>query len=160
MVDISPAMLASTRSKAADLRLANVECVRAGFLSYDHTGELADFVYSRNALHHLPDLWKAIALARIGTILRPGGILRLRDIVYGFEPSEAEQFIGRWLDTAAENTTEGWTRAELETHVREEHSTFVWLLERMIVRAGFELERAAYDDSRVFAEYVAVKRTP
>jgi hypothetical protein len=35
---------------------------------------------------------------------------------------------------------DGWSRAELEEHVRDEHSTFGWLLEATIRRAGFTIE--------------------
>src|SRR5581483_8427910 len=61
-VDVSAPMLANLRAAADRLGLANLELVQAGFLSYEHRGAPADFVYSRNALHHLPDFWKAIAL--------------------------------------------------------------------------------------------------
>ena len=49
----------------------------------------------------------------------------------------------------------GWSRAELEEHVRDEHSTFAWLLEPMIRRSGFEIEDAEYSEDAVFAKYVA-----
>src|SRR5262245_6318061 len=48
-VEVSPAMLTSLRAKAERLGAANIEYARAGFLSYQHTGDLADAVYSRNA---------------------------------------------------------------------------------------------------------------
>jgi SAM-dependent methyltransferase len=64
-VDISEPMLERLASKIGDLRLGNVELVRAGFLTYEHRGDLADFIYSRYALHHLPDFWKAVALSRL-----------------------------------------------------------------------------------------------
>jgi hypothetical protein len=32
-------------------------------------------VFTRNALHQLPDFWKAIALDRIVSFLRPNGTL-------------------------------------------------------------------------------------
>ena len=152
-VDVSPAMVAATRTKIAERGVSNVECVQAGFLSYEHRDGPADVVYSRNELHHLPDFWKAMALERIASMLRPGGILRLRDIVFGFEAREAERFVGDWLEHAG-----SWTRAELEEHLREEHSTFTWLLEPMLERAGFEITEAEYDTRRVFAYYVCVKR--
>ena len=50
-VDVSPAMIAFLRERAAAAGLANLDCVRAGFLSYEHAGPLADGVYTRNALH-------------------------------------------------------------------------------------------------------------
>src|SRR6185437_1032877 len=71
-VDVSPPMLARLREKLAAARLANVELVEGGFLSYAHQGGPADFVYSRFALHHLPDVWKAMALQRVRAMLRPG----------------------------------------------------------------------------------------
>ena len=89
-VDVSPAMLALLRERAADAGLDNLDCVRAGFLSYRHAGPPADAVYTRHALHQLPDFWKVLALERIARILRPGGVLRLRDLVYDFRPDETE----------------------------------------------------------------------
>src|SRR6185437_8356888 len=64
-VDVSPAMLSALRPKAASTAAVNIAPVQAGFLSYAHDGGPVEAVYSRNALHHLPDLWKAIALRRM-----------------------------------------------------------------------------------------------
>jgi ubiquinone/menaquinone biosynthesis C-methylase UbiE len=72
-VDISPAMLEFLRQRAAAAGATNLECVQAGFLSYQHAGPPPDAVDTRNALHQLPDFWKAVALDRIGRMLRPGG---------------------------------------------------------------------------------------
>jgi hypothetical protein len=118
-----------------------------------------DFVYTRNALHHLPDFWKGIALNRMAGVLEPGGILRLRDLVFSFDLSEAESRIVDWLDTAAADRPEdGWTREELEAHLREEYSTFTWLLEPLIEHAGFEIVAAEYAAAGVHADYVCVRR--
>jgi len=46
-VDISPAMTAALRARVRAEGIANV------------------FVFTRNALHHIPDFWKAIALQRL-----------------------------------------------------------------------------------------------
>jgi SAM-dependent methyltransferase len=154
-VDVSAAMLDVTREEAARRGVTNVELVQAGFLTYEHRGDPADFVYSRNALHHLPDFWKAIALRRIGDFLRPGGVLFLRDLVFSFDPGEAAGAIERWLAGAAQDPVEGWTRAELEAHVRDEYSTFTWLLEPMLERAGFEIHEAE-DRASAYAAYVCV----
>ena len=156
-VDVSSAMLAVAREQADRWGVTNVDLVQHGFLTYEHEGEPADFVYSRNALHHLPDFWKAIALERIAALLRPGGIFRLHDIVFSFEPGEATSPIEAWLTGAVELPAEGWTRSELETHLRDEHSTFSWLLETMLARTGFEIREARYRDA-VYAAYVCVHR--
>lgn len=157
-VDVSPAMLAAAAANADGLGLTNVETVHAGFLSYAHRGDPADFVYSRNALHHLPDFWKGLALARVAEMLRPGGILFLRDLVFCFDPSDAGGIIEGWLARAPANPEEGWTRPELATHVRDEYSTFSWLLEPLLERAGFAIREAQYRASGTFAAYICIKR--
>jgi hypothetical protein len=53
---------------------------------------------------------------------------------------------------------DGWTRDELQVHLRDEYSTFSWLLEPMIEQAGFEIVRADYGTIRVYADYVCVRR--
>ena len=85
-VDVSPVMLDVVKSKARSAGLQNVEAVNEGMLTYRHQGEPADFAVSRNALHSLPDFWKALALQRIASVLKPGGVLLLRDFVFSFEP--------------------------------------------------------------------------
>lgn len=157
-VDVSPVMLRVLRDKLRDQGIDNVEVVEAGFLSYEHRGEPVDVVYSRFALHHLPDFWKAVALARIAEMLRPGGVLRLADVVYSFAPREAEAHIEPWITaTMAANVEAGWTRAEIAEHIRDEHSTFSWLLEPIIERSGLRILEASYGDSAMEAEYLCQK---
>jgi SAM-dependent methyltransferase len=157
-VDVSPAMLDAIRAKAEGPSLGNVEVVRGGFLSYEHRGEAADFVYSRNALHHLPDFWKGLALARVAALLRPGGVFCLRDLVYSFEPSQAGDTLEAWLAAAPARPEEGWTRAELAEHIRGEYSTYTWLLEPLLERAGFAIRDVSVRANGVFAAYTCVKR--
>jgi SAM-dependent methyltransferase len=156
-VDVSPVMLTRLRSKIDAAALDTIDVVQAGFLTYDHHGRDADFVYSRYALHHLPDFWKAVALARIHHILRPGGVFRLSDVVYSFEPAAAEAAVDAWCATGTATADDSWSRAELEEHVRDEHSTFTWLLEPMIERAGFAIEAADHTGG-IDARYV-LRRT-
>jgi ubiquinone/menaquinone biosynthesis C-methylase UbiE len=151
-VDPSPAMLGRLREKARD-RSASLEIVPAGFLTYEHEGEPPDLVYSRYALHHLPDFWKVVALGRIRRMLRPGAMVRLWDVVYHFPADEAEDRIERWCATGSSKDGE-WTRADLEEHVRDENSTFTWLLEPMILRTGFEIRDVTYSDDGFFAKYL------
>jgi ubiquinone/menaquinone biosynthesis C-methylase UbiE len=153
-VDVSTLMLDQLRAKARALELSNVAVVQAGFLTYEHAERPADVIYSRFALHHLPDFWKAVALARLRRMIRPGGVVRLWDVVYDFAPSEAEERIEAWCATGGDAVEGQWSRAELEEHVRDEHSTFSWILEPMMERTGFEITDAEYSEDGILAKYV------
>lgn len=156
-VDISPAMLDRLRDLVAEAEITNLECAHAGFLSYEHTGPPADAVCTRNALHQLPDFWKAIALDRIARMLRPGGVLRVRDLVFDFPPAEASDVIGRWMDHAADDPSCGYTRDDFAEHLRTEYSTYRWLFEPMLTATGFEIVEASFRGS-VYTAYTCVRR--
>jgi SAM-dependent methyltransferase len=131
--------------------------VHAGFLSYEHTGAPADAVCTRNALHQIPDFWKGVALARIARITRPGGILRVRDLIYDFRPDEAGEVFGRWMAGAADDPSRGYTAEDFAEHIRTEHSTYRWLFEPMLAAAGFEIVDVAFSRS-VYGTYTCVRR--
>jgi len=156
-VDVSPVMLERLRVKLTASALDSVEVVHAGFLTSEHHGQPADFVYFRWALHHLPDFWKALALRRMHSILRIGGVLRLSDVVYSFDPSDAQERLDQWCATLPVEAAnhDDWVRSDIEEHVRDEHSTFTWLLESMLERSGFRIEDATYTGDGILAEYVA-----
>jgi ubiquinone/menaquinone biosynthesis C-methylase UbiE len=156
-VDVSAAMLQAVREKAAAISapLPPLEYARGGFLSYVPAAPV-DGVYTRHALHQIPDFWKALALARIAAMLRPGGVLRLRDLVYDFGPGEAEAVFAGWFAAAALYPAAGYTAADYAEHIRTEHSTFRWLLEPMLAAAGFEITEVSYE-RRLYAAYTCVK---
>ncbi len=156
-VDVSPAMLALLRERAADAGLGNLDCVRAGFLSYQHEGPPADAVYTRHALHQLPDFWKALALDRIARMLRPGGVLRLRDLIYDFRPAETGEVFRNWFGHAAADPVEGYTSGDYAEHIRTEHSTFRWLFEPMLTATGFETVAVEFQ-GRLYGAYTCVRR--
>ncbi len=153
-VDVSPVMLNALRARVAQQPSRRIEVAQAGFLTYEHRKPAADFVYSRYALHHLPDFWKAVALRRVHGMLRPGGVLRLWDVVYNFDPAQVSDRIEAWCATGGETNGDDWSRAELEEHVRDEQSTFTWLLEPMIRRCGFLVEMAEHTSDGISARYI------
>ena len=60
----------------------------------------------------------------------------------------------RWC-AAYEGVPAGqWTRADVEEHVRDEHSTFTWLLEPMLKRSGFDILDAQHSEDDILASYV------
>lgn len=140
-VDVSEPMLDMVREKVSAEGAQNVETVHAGFVSYEHEGRPASFVYSKNALHHLPDFWKVEALNTVGDTLEPGGIFRLRDLVYSFDPGNSREAIESWLE---EMESTSFTEAELCNHFREEFSTYDFLLEPMLEETGFEILDSAH----------------
>ena len=77
-------------------------------------------------------------------MLRPGGIFRVRDLVFDFEPSEADEFIPAWMAGGVDDPRRGWTPDELAEHVRIEFSTYRWLFEPMLERTGFEILEVDY----------------
>lgn len=152
-VDVSPAMVELMRSRVGELGLRNVTVVRAGLLSYVHEQDPVDFVHSRNTFHQVPDFWKVMALRRVHRMLQPGGILHLQDLVFSFPLEATEESIRSWMDNAAEDPARGWTAAEYATHLREEFSTFNWILEQMLGRTGFEILDSWFSESGIYAGY-------
>jgi SAM-dependent methyltransferase len=143
-VDVSPAMVDVIRERSEKLELDNVTVVKSGWLSYDHALDPADFVYARNALHQLPDFWKVIALHRVASFIRTGGYFLFRDLIFDLEPDDVEEGIVDWMSGAADHPARGFTAQDLANHVRNEYSTYTWLLEPMLERCGFEiLERSS-----------------
>jgi SAM-dependent methyltransferase len=156
-VDVSGPMLARLRDALEARALTNVRIVQAGFLSYEHAGEPPTLVHSRNALHHLPDPQKLEALRRIAALLAPGGRFLLRDLVWSFPREQANEVFERWFEAAPDDPSRGWTRAELEEHVRTEHSPWSDELERMLDEAGLEI-LAREHRSETFADYICARR--
>ena len=156
-VDVSQAMLTYAESKAHKAGVANaIEFHQAGFLSYEHKGNLADVVITKNALHILPDFWKMTAFLKIAVMLKPSGKFYLRDVIFSFSPAEHESAINHWIGAVAKPKGEGWSQADFEMHVREEYSTFTWIVEAMLTRSGFDITEANYS-SPTYAEYLCTK---
>lgn len=155
-VDISQTMLTCAQSKARKIGTTNIEFHQAGFLTYKHQDKLADFVVSKNALHILPDFWKMTALLKFAAMLKTKGVFYLRDVVFSFPPADYEVAIDEWIRQVAKPEGEGWTAKDFEMHVREEHSTYGWIMEGMLSRAGFAIAEANYN-SPTYTEYLCIK---
>jgi 2-polyprenyl-3-methyl-5-hydroxy-6-metoxy-1,4-benzoquinol methylase len=140
-VDISPAMLALTTITTRDRRAA-VRTQSAGLLSFAYAPSSYDLIISEFTLHHLPDFWKAVALARIFAALKPGAQFFLRDIVYASMPDGVERNVEQWADFNTKN--HDLERDSVVTHMRDENSTFAWVMERMLEEIGFRLMSADY----------------
>src|SRR5450755_5110548 len=140
-VDISPAMLSLARIYARD-RKAQVRTQSASLLSFAYQPGSYDLIVSEFTLHHLPDFWKAVALSRIYGALKPGASFFLRDIVYVSMPDGSERDVGAWADFNIKN--HDFARDSVMTHMRDEYSTFGWVMERMLTDVGFTLVSVDY----------------
>src|SRR6516165_9926449 len=139
-IDISPAMLALAEVYARD-RKAAIRTQSAGLLSFAYQPNSYDLIVSEFTLHHLPDFWKAVAMARIFAALKPGADFYLRDIVFVSMPDGSERDVVEWADFNIKN--HDFERGSVVTHMREEYSTFGWVIERMLTEVGFK--RVAVD---------------
>jgi ubiquinone/menaquinone biosynthesis C-methylase UbiE len=151
-IDISKPMLRAAERRAAAQGLKNIAFHNAGFLSFERDEGSLDLLISQFALHHLPDFWKAVALTRMRRVLKPGGKLYLRDVVFTCESDHISEAVERWIEWMGKNT--GYSRGDVAQHVREEHTTFAWVMEGMIARAGFRLASAEYENE-VYGAYIA-----
>jgi putative AdoMet-dependent methyltransferase len=155
-VDVSPAMLAYAQQKAAQAELENIVFCPGGFLTYAHQAPPVDAVVSSAVLHHLPDFWKQIGLQRVAQMLKPGGRFYLFDVVFAAgQPDEHARRFDGWIESFA-NTVGPEFGAEVETHIRDEYSTYDWVMEGMLTRAGFQIDNALYSGG-VSATYLCTR---
>jgi len=138
-VDVSPAMIEAVERKAREQGLENVVTAVGGFLTYEHAGDPLDAVVANVCLHHLPDFWKQVALVKLCDMLKPGGRLFLADVVFGFDPRAHAEEVDAWLAGMREAAGEEMA-GEAVVHVRDEFSTWDWVMEGMLGRAGFSVD--------------------
>jgi ubiquinone/menaquinone biosynthesis C-methylase UbiE len=152
-IDVSQAMLDYTEWKARSAGATNVICHHGGFLTYVHTDPLLDVIVSSMALHHLPDFWKQKALLRLNAMLKPGGKLFLADVVFSENGYEAN--IAKWIQEMTA-TAGADMEADLKSHLCTEFSTFSWIMEGLLARAGFRIDKAEHTNG-VLAKYFCTK---
>jgi ubiquinone/menaquinone biosynthesis C-methylase UbiE len=152
-IDVSQAMLSFAEKKAQETDLANIVFCHQGFLTYSHESDPVDAVVSKLALHHLPDFWKAAALRNINGMMKVGSKFLLVDVVFS-EENRRENISG-WI-AKMESIGGKELAREIEMHIREEYSTFTWIMEGLLKRAGFAIDRKEYQEG-VLARYVCTK---
>ena len=130
-LDAAPDVLAAARQHAAETGLANLEFVEGDVYDLNHPDETFDIVYANQLLQHLSD--PVDALREIRRVLRPGGLLAVRDADYAtMQPhpkfSEFERWNALYHQVAYANNAEpdagrklpSWARAasftKIETH--------------------------------------------
>jgi putative AdoMet-dependent methyltransferase len=136
--DISPAMLAYARRKAGQRQIHNVTFENGGFLSGFRPDGAVDGIVTQLALHHLPDFWKARALAAIAQSLRPAGRLYLRDVVFASSIADYDAFFQTVVDSVGASAGDEVAQQTIG-HIKAEYSTLDWILEGLIERSGMKI---------------------
>lgn len=135
-IDVSKAMLEYATMKAEEEFVSDrIEFRHGGFLSFEAPDGSFDGVETSLAFHHLPDLWKAVALDRLFKLLKPGARLHMRDVIF-VRPGDAgwDAMFERYVKEIPESTRKGFAM-----HVRQEFSTLDWILKGLLERAGFKV---------------------
>jgi len=153
-VDISHSMLEYAKKKAAKAGITNVVWCHGGFLTYAHAGPPVDAIVTNTAFHHLPDFWKGMALQRMNKMLKAGGLLYLSDVIFDHQNvrENIEQFIKKLGDVAGPDI-----REDVEAHIRQEFSTYDWIMDGLLERAGFGIVSKVIQEG-IIGRYLCRKR--
>ena len=153
-VDVSQGMLEYVKQKTDEENLPDIVLRHAGFLSIDFDDDAFDAVVTSAALHHLPDAWKFVALRNIARILKPRGQFILRDVVFILEDGDtSEDCFERFAQSVGE------MRLPAARHIATEFSTYDWIMEGLLQRAGLDIV-SQISRSPSFIEYHCRKATP
>jgi hypothetical protein len=83
--------------------------------------------------------------------------LYLFDVVYSFEVADYRRRLPLWMRTIEQQA--GWQMAqEAVVHVKEEYSTCDWIMEGLLDKAGFSLDKVDYQDDMT-AAYLCTSRS-
>ena len=130
-LDAAPDVLATAREHAAETGLANLEFVEGDVYALNYPDDTFDVVYANQLLQHLSE--PVAALQEMRRVLRPGGLLGVRDADYAtMQPypkfPEFERWNALYHQVAYANNAEpdagrvlpSWARgagfAQIETH--------------------------------------------
>jgi ubiquinone/menaquinone biosynthesis C-methylase UbiE len=152
-IDVSQAMIDLAAAKAIEAGASKIEFHHAGFLTYQHKDAPVDAVVTTFAFHHLPDFWKGIALKRVNCMLKSGGQLYIHDVI--LEEVDALENIAALIDKLA--TAGGKSmREDTERHFQDEYSTYDWVMDGLLSRAGFTIKSKHIEDG-VLGTYICTK---
>jgi ubiquinone/menaquinone biosynthesis C-methylase UbiE len=135
-LDVSPAMLRYAAERAKSENLTGIEFCHGGFLTFTASPATFDVAVSVAVLHHLPDLWKAVALDNIHRALKPGGRFLLCDVVFSSKDGQLHAQFDAFTDAVPQSMREGAVG-----HIAREYSTLDWIMEGLLARAGFAIQR-------------------
>jgi putative AdoMet-dependent methyltransferase len=154
-VDVSLVMLDYAKTKAARVGVSNIDFHHGAFLTYSHADPPVDAIVTSTAFHHLPDFWKGIALRRLHAMLKSGGRLFISDVIFAYD--KVRENIDQWIANLVQAAGPG-IRKEIEDHIRLEYSTYDWIMEGLLERAGFRIIDKRMQDG-VIGRYLCRKES-
>jgi ubiquinone/menaquinone biosynthesis C-methylase UbiE len=153
-VDVSQAMIDYAKTKAERAGVSNIVFCHCGFLNFEHDDLSPDFITTTFAFYHLPDFWKGIALHRIYDLLKPGGQFFIHDGI--IKKHNAIENIASLIEKLAEAGGD-FLQHDAEGHFREEYSTYDWIMDELLSRAGFKIKSKHVQDG-VIGTYYCTKQ--
>ncbi len=153
-VDVSQTMIDYAKIKAVKAGVSNIEFYHGGFLTFEHGGPAVDCIVTTFSFHHLPDFWKGVALNRMNQMLKPSGQLYIHDTI--LEEHHAIENIAAFIEKLAAAGGD-FLREGTERHFREEYSTYDWIMDGLLSRAGFTIKNKNIQDG-VIGTYYCIKR--
>jgi ubiquinone/menaquinone biosynthesis C-methylase UbiE len=154
--DVSKKMLDYASKKAADRGIKNIEFVHSGFLTYEKRDEVIDAIVSQIALHHLPEFWKMIAIRNMYNLLKTGGKLCLIDCILSFDVNDFDNYMSNYLKMTEEVAGKNKAK-EFIINIRDEFPAFDWVIENMLKKAGFTIDRIERYEG-YFAGFICTKK--
>ncbi len=152
-VDVSEAMITYAKNKAEKAGVTNINFCHAGFLTFELDDSVADCIVTTFAFHHLPDFWKAKALESMYKMLKPGGQLYIYDAI--LEHENAIENISAKIKELASSGGD-FLQEDAEDHFKKEYSTFDWIMDGLLTRAGFVI-KCRDIESGVIGTYYCIK---
>lgn len=154
-IDVSKEMLQYAKKKAKKATVKNIEFCQSGFLNFEIEDNSVNYITSTFSFHHLPDFWKGIALGRMYKMLKPKGVLYIKDVVISEQNilTNIQSFVNNQAALGGD-----FLKDDAEVHFREEFSTYDWILEGLIDKSGFTIEQKASKEG-VINEYYCRKNS-
>ncbi|ACM20391.1 SAM-dependent methyltransferase, type 18 [Geotalea daltonii FRC-32] len=152
-VDVSREMIDCAATKAMKAGVTNLHFHHAGFLTYRHQVAPVDAVVTTFAFHHLPDFWKGIALKRVNAVLKPSGKFYIHDVI--IEENQALKNIAALIQKLGKAGGK-LMREDAERHFKDEYSTYDWVMDGLLARAGFTIRVKRIEDG-VLGTYICTR---
>jgi putative AdoMet-dependent methyltransferase len=88
-------------------------------------------------------------------MLREGGKFYLNDVIFSFPLERYTESINSYIATMKRGAGRE-IADEISLHIKDEYSTFDWILEEMLRRTGFSIDKVEYKDEFI-ASYICTK---